>query len=123
MAAIQPVAFTPVSGQITVTGATAAGTLIFDATQIIVSGNQVGGGISGQWIVDIANMDVDSGDDFYIGFTAATATVAAGFPLGIRSDTTSAHSIRLVVPPHAKIYGNCTNGETRDIRVAAYPLV
>lgn len=123
MAAIQPAAFTPVSGQITVTGATAAGTLIFDATQILVSGSLVGGSISGQWIVDIANVDTDAGDDLYIGFTAASATVAAGFPIGIRSDTTNAHAIRLVVPPHTKIYANCANTETRDVRVAAYPIV
>jgi hypothetical protein len=116
MALLQPAAVVSCSSQITVTGATAVGTLIFDGT---ISGD----GTSGNWIVDIFNMDADTGDTLFIGFTAATATVAAGVPVGIFSETTSAHAYRVIVPAHAKIYANCTDGETRDVRLAAYPLL
>jgi len=114
--AIQPAAVVCTSGQITVTGATTTGTLIFDAT---ISGD----GTSCNWVVDVFNMDADTGDTLFLGFTAATAIVASGIPVGIYGETTSAHAYRMIVPAHAKVYANCTNAETRDVRVAAYPLL
>jgi len=118
MAALQPTTLASVAGQITITGATSTGSLIFDATI-----NSTFGGHSEAWILDIANVDADAGDDFYIGFSATQATVALGFPVGVRADTTTGHAIRLFVPAHQKVYANCTNAETRDLRMLATPYL
>lgn len=104
-----------ISGQITVTGATATGTLIFDAA--------VGDGNSYTWLVIVTNTDADAGDDLYIGSSAALATVAAGTPVGIFIEAAHTASITVSVPPFGKLYANCTNAETRDVRVFASPIV
>ena len=115
MAAVQPTSAEMISGQLTVTGATATGTLIFDAAQ--------SQGVSYNWLVIVTNMDADAGDDLLIGSSAALATVAAGTPLGIYDEDANVARIQVMVPPFGKLYANCTDSETRDVRVFASPLV
>jgi hypothetical protein len=117
MAAVQPTTpGTMISGQITVTGATATGTLIFDAA--------IGEGNSYTYEVIVTNVDADAGDDLYLGSSATLATVALGTPIGIYIEAANvSRSWIIKVPPFGKLYANCTNGETRDVRVFATPMV
>jgi len=104
-----------ISGQITVTGVTATGTLIFDAA--------VSEGVSYSWLVWITNVDADAGDDLYLGSSATLATVALGTPVAVYADANNNARFPITVPPFGKLYANCANGETRDVRVFASPLV
>ena len=116
MAAVQPTSFQMFNDQVTVTGVTAAGSIIFDAAQTGVPG------ISCSWLVTVTNMDADAADDLFLGTSVTLATVALGTPLGIYIEAANVSRIQILVPPMGKLYANCTNGETRDVRVFATPV-
>jgi hypothetical protein len=117
MAAITSPAPKPQHANITITGATGVATKIFDATPV----QGASGGAGEMWDLYIQNLDADAGDTVFIGFTATTDT-GDGFQLGIYADTNESHRIILRdLPWYTKVYANCTNGETRDLRMLAIP--
>ncbi len=112
MAAITSPAPTPIHAQVTVTGATGVATLIFDGTG--VNSLEV-------WDLYIENLDADAGDTLYIGFTA-TVDTTDGYQLDPYAAATEAFRVCLKnLPPHTSVYANCTNGESRDVRLLAIP--
>lgn len=101
-------------GAITLTGATGVATLLIDLT------NSLGVAETG-WNVWIWNGDPDSADDVLVGFLS-TVDTADGFPVtNLAQDAVNRKLFLPGLPPHTKIYVNCTNGETRDVRYIAYP--
>lgn len=103
-------------GQVTVTGATGVPTLIIDLAGA-AGAHETG------WTVVITNNDADTGDDLFIGFAATDDPLTAGTPVYNGTDNPANRRIVLEgLPPATKIYANCTNGETRDVRYLAYPV-
>jgi hypothetical protein len=103
------------SGNLTVTGATGVATLLFDGT--VSTGFQA---IPTGWLLEIQNLDADAGDTLYYGYDSTVDTTNAPqldvFSAGNHYWTT------ILLVPTAKLYVNCTNGETRDVRFSASPL-
>jgi hypothetical protein len=118
MAAITSPAPKAQHAQITVTGATGAATKIFDATPVQTGGT---GGTGEVWDLYIENLDADAGDTLFIGFTATTDTTD-GWQLDPYAAATEAYRLVLRdLPWYTKVYANCTNAETRDVRLIAIP--
>lgn len=107
MPAITPSSFQPYADTITVTGAVGVGTLIFDGTESIGQGYW--------WEVTIQNMDDTTDDILEIGFAANSTP----FELPIATDERSRLTVK--VPPHTRIYANCTATETREVQLIAVP--
>lgn len=113
MAALTSPAPKAYHGQVTVTGAAAA-------TQLIDLTSGLGSAETG-WNVLIWNADPDTGDDLFVGFTS-TVDATDGFPVSNLADDALNRKLFLPgLPPHTKIYANCTSAETRDVRYIAYP--
>lgn len=101
-------------GAVALTGATGVATLLADLSK--------GNGVAETgWTVIIHNADPDTGDDVVVGFTA-TVDTTDGLPVSNFADDPANRRLVLTnLPPHTKVYVNCTNGETRDVRYLAFP--
>ena len=73
------------------------------------------------WTVVIWNGDADTGDDVVVGFDEDVATTS-GMPVTNTADDPANRRLTLTnLPPHTKVYVNCTSAETRDVRYLAWP--